>query len=486
MATHYMYLIVRLSFTIMISTAALLPWNASTVSIPELNRTNAFVAYHNNTMYLLGGVDWYGHNSQNGPYDIIEFPLDTRAITSYNISFDFGQQYAQSSIQMDSKLWMLPKGSVVSANNPMLNVFDLNTQTISEEVPFPGNSEHERCVTNYNQYVFVLGGYYYGSISGRTYHKEFQIYDTILKEWSQGTDLPKPTSSHSCNVVGDTLYVIGGEGISNLEPQTPSDMVQYLNINPDDPCCSMSWQTMEKRLSSPRKRHRSVFFGRNIYVIGGQTDLTSGYLDQVDTIDTTSKTIHSPIANKLTYAQSDLAVIIAQQIIYCFGGTPATSVLQYAPIAPSENPTNAPTSSPTTPPSNAPSNSPTMPPSKSPSFSPSDAPTTPPSNSPSDAPSFSPTRFPTASNEYNKTFKMFFQIHHFVAPITSNEDIQRHIIPLIETTFVNFALSTEHLEYRQFEFIVLSYDYEGQTLTIRSSVHYYDDDVKRDITSISY
>eukprot|EP01084_Bolivina_argentea_P058140 106167_1 len=167
-------------------------WKLSNQTLSELQSTEkAFIAYHNNTVYVLGG---YGSQT-----DKITFPLDVEWI-HHETTIDFVYQKAQSSIQINNNLWMLPFASQT------INIFDLQRNVIAETVSFPGVAIEARCVTKYDQFLLVLGG----ADAGLNYFTEFNIYNMLTKTWSSGTNLSLKRGFHSCNVVGDTIYVIGG------------------------------------------------------------------------------------------------------------------------------------------------------------------------------------------------------------------------------------------------------------------------------------
>eukprot|EP01084_Bolivina_argentea_P060095 109799_1 len=89
------------------------------------------------------------------------------------------------------------------------------------------------------------------------------------------------------------------------------------------------WIQMNDRLSSERYYHMSVVFEEFIYVIGGWDDNNGNYIDQVDIIDTSTKTISYPPTNKLVYGNSRVSAILVENVIYVFGGYPFTDNIHY-------------------------------------------------------------------------------------------------------------------------------------------------------------
>eukprot|EP01084_Bolivina_argentea_P046225 85129_1 len=443
-------LLIIICFMQLLCNKSTMVWRASNGKIAELQSNRAFIGFHNNTIYILGG-----YNTENV---LIKFPLQLTWIQSNTTSNTFGRQHAQSSVQINQQIWMLPY------NQMTLNVFDMNKEKIVETISFNGAALRDRCITNYNQYILVVGGY-----NGSEKLTEFNIYNSLNQEWTVGPSININRDHHSCNVIDSTLYAIGGQNSNWL------NSVEYSSFNGLTGTFN-AWTTMSSTLSTGKSGHRSVVFERDIFVLGGR--LSNGNaIDQVDIINTITKTISSSNTNHLVYAKYYQTAIIISGIIYCFGGNPTVNneYYQYAVIN-----------------SISPSTSPTIPPTSSPSIAPTLSPTT----SPTISPSLSPTRYPTKIDEYNETFQVLFIIDNLAESnkiiIKNTQDIQMNIIPLIETSFVDIIVGDTHLEYKQFEIIPVKlhyinyrqYPYSYQ-LSIDSTLNYNSEQVKNIINTIS-
>eukprot|EP01084_Bolivina_argentea_P171685 297446_1 len=355
-------------------------WEISKINITALKPTfGAFVTYHNNNIQIIGG--------QGTENSIIMFPLNVEWVNQSQSTITFGYQLGQSSIQIENILWMLPD---YQSN---LILYNLDTQSIKDTVSFP-NDGFGRCVTNYYEYILVLGGHAKGS---NDIYADFHIYDTLNKQWTIGTSLPSARRGHSCNIVSDTLYAIAGQGLAKL------NIVNYLQMNK---CCIGTWIEMSDKLKTGTPTgvmyHRSVVFEDIIYVIGGYNGFKNQV--QINIIDTSSKTISHPSTNQLIYAASSMSVIIQSNIIYSFGGTQTNGGEIYTneryqyfiipTISPTFSPTFSPTNTPSIIPTNAPSTPPTIIPTNAPIIEPTNAPTIPPTDFPSNAPLNQPTNAP--------------------------------------------------------------------------------------------
>eukprot|EP01084_Bolivina_argentea_P209653 357074_1 len=324
-----------------------------------------------------------------------------------------------------------------------LNIFDLNKQSITQTITYPGMADQHRCVTQYsNNYILVLGG-----IAVYSSEKEFNIYNINNESWSVGTELINVRHDHSCNVVNSQLFVIGGFNKGSI------DTVDVLHISQS---FHSSWTTMSDTLSEGRAYHRSIVFGDNIYVIGGQGSNMSP-VSQIDIINTVTKTITSPLGNALDFygntgeLREGISVIEINGIIYCFGGFQHSEYYQWATIRTTYSPTTAPTNA--------------------------------------------PSRHPTNINEYNQTLEFIFSITNLTKSnsdiIIDEINIKMNIIPLIETAFVSVVVGERFLEYRNFEITVNDFFYYQQkidnleTIIINSFMSYNEKDVKDIIISVS-
>eukprot|EP01084_Bolivina_argentea_P290492 498995_1 len=328
-----------------------------------------------------------------------------------------------------------------------MNCFDLEQKKITKSTTYPdGEALLYRCVTSYNQYIFVIGGWrqaHYYSHSTR-----FYIYNRNTGNWSRGADLSDGRIRHSCNVVNDTVYVMGGCGPSCV---SAIDTVEYLKWIDSFDCCGGRWMYMSEGLSPGRYDHRSIVFQENIYVIGGDI--------QMNIIDTISKTISAPLSSKLPFQEECIQTIVVENVIYIFKG----SHYQYLriPIR-SDSPTFAPTNT--------------------------------PSVSPSTAPTIPPTNYPIRLNTFDKQIDITYEIKNLysdnIEQIRSTIDIKEDIIPIIEWSYVNFLLVDHYLQYRNFEVLVNTFYYQEQTkqlqkMIIISVIKYYNNSVVDDILRIS-
>eukprot|EP01084_Bolivina_argentea_P252535 423897_1 len=439
-------------------------WEQQEVSPPYLIQTYAaFIGKHNDSIYIIGGA------SYNGGTALIEYNTTSKSFISHANDYKFGNQFCQSSTQIGSELYMLSWGVT---NITKLNLNILQTQTITT---IPGILMGGRCMTHFNFYLIVIGGYY------ANFYGNMNVYDIVHDKWFNGTSLPSPRNDHSCNVVNQTIYVFGGQDNSYLND------IWMLEIEDVNNCCYGKWTQLTATLSAPKCQHRSISVGTNVYIIGGliADDPILIASSEVDVLCTETNEISS--YSNMIHPVSRHSTIEFNSIIYIFGGYPVTynAWYQFTYLYPTPSPTFLPTLSPSDDPTISPTQNPSNP-TINPTFSPSASPTTPPSNNPS----FSPTRYPTTITEYKLNFRVNYEIKGLSQNNANNlneKKIRNDLIPLIETKYINTAnIIYQNLQYKQFEIIMNDYHIKSNKLAIKSSICYTNNSVKQLITFISY
>eukprot|EP01084_Bolivina_argentea_P278897 476675_1 len=244
----------------------------------------------------------------------------TENFTNHPNTWDFYQQYGQSSTQIDNILYMLRR------NSPNVTAFNLETLSVIETIPFPGSGKQFRCMAHWNQYLLITGGH-----NGSRPISEFHIYDITNSDWFTGSAMPDIRQRHTCNVAQQTLYVMGGSTSTGR-----SDDIISLNL-------SISflgeWKIMNGVLHTAKYEHRSVVWQNIIYNTGG-----NGGDKDIDFLDSITGDAH--LDSVMIYTKRMHAAVCVNSTIFVFGGIPTANnqYFQYAVI-----PTLSPTLSPTIP-----------------------------------------------------------------------------------------------------------------------------------------
>eukprot|EP01083_Nonionella_stella_P039367 107065_1 len=111
------------------------------------SKYGAFIGNVNSRIFILGGY--------HEPTDLIEYDIETASYTKHNNSIYFGYQMAQSSIQNDDILYMLPFGKY------NISVFNLTSLTMVGTIDGKGHIDRpeDRCLVHYKDHLMVIGGY---------------------------------------------------------------------------------------------------------------------------------------------------------------------------------------------------------------------------------------------------------------------------------------------------------------------------------------
>lgn len=127
--------------------------------------------------------------------------------------------------------------------------------------------------------IYIFGGRTEDDLSSAVYHAEFEaVVPPRLNPWTEVTELPLPEARADATsiVLGNFVYVVGGEG-----PDGPSNQVYFLGLDFDaqpqvDPRTDrpFGWgvsagSAAAFALPEPRARHASFTNAGAIYVVGG-------------------------------------------------------------------------------------------------------------------------------------------------------------------------------------------------------------------------
>ena len=180
-------------------------------------------------------------------------------------------------------------------------------------------------VTN-GRFAWVIGGLGTGVV-----YDDVQVApinpDGTLGAWRLTTPLPSPRHEHSAVVVGDRIYVTGGQTSGSVE----LDEVLSATIQPDG---SLGPWVNEERFSGPRRAHASVGTGGYLYVIGGDAASTLADVQRAPILSNGSLGPWSATTS-LPFGRYLLKAVVHGGFIYVVGGVePAPALSQQVLVAP--------------------------------------------------------------------------------------------------------------------------------------------------------
>ncbi|MEL6675688.1 MAG: galactose oxidase [Bacteroidota bacterium] len=132
----------------------------------------------------------------------------------------------------------------------------------------------------YQGKIYVSCGIEVGHMKGHS--KWFDEYDPQTGQWRRLPDAPRPRDHFQAAVVGNKMYVAGGRLSKAPDsvfayPVAPVDVYDFQK---------KSWSTLPKPLPTLRAGHTVLPFGKEIWVIGGESGDQQAAHDEVEALHT--------------------------------------------------------------------------------------------------------------------------------------------------------------------------------------------------------
>ena len=188
-----------------------------------------------------------------------------------------------------------------------------------------GRSKHS-CIA-YNNYLYVMGGYYYSS--GHHYLDDVQYapidpVDGSVGEWQSLPSLPTKKNLHKSIEYNGFIYIVDGN-----EGSSYSNSVIYAQINTDGTLGT--WQTASS-FANARYHHAIIVWQDYLYLLGGYGSSSTEYNDvQYASIWPDGHLGTWNFATPLTENKRRHSAIVINGYIYVLGGY-LSEVVEYAPI----------------------------------------------------------------------------------------------------------------------------------------------------------
>jgi N-acetylneuraminic acid mutarotase len=179
-----------------------------------------------------------------------------------------GTQRAAGCVATDADLMYVIGGAHEGKSVAAAARYDAAADEWEELPPLPERREH--CTAGaINGVVYVAGGRA-DTITG--VQPKTWAFDVTAKTWAEVAALPTPRGGLAGAVLGDRLFVFGGEGNSAASSGV------FPNIDAYDPATN-SWQALPPMLV-PRHGYGAASIGGRIYLAGGATRQGAGAVDQ--------------------------------------------------------------------------------------------------------------------------------------------------------------------------------------------------------------
>eukprot|EP01084_Bolivina_argentea_P107497 192194_1 len=280
--------------------------------------TGGAIGYHNDTIFLLGQDE-----------SLVEYIISKNNITDHGAALPtdlYGN--SQFYTQIDETLYMIdPLIFAISS-------YDLNTNVFNYEAFVP-IGRTKQCLAGVANNLFVLGGY-----THKTTYSNFQIFNISSQEWSSGPDMLYNRHGFTCNVhpITEELYAIAGfetQLTKNPVQRYYRSEIEKINISSIKNITNEAWIQLPQPLF-PGYQVRSVVFEDYIFVIGGlYNDNKRIHIQSINCV-TGEVTTEAAFLN---YGVSKAGAIIANELLYVFGGGgDVENSFQYSTLGPTISP----------------------------------------------------------------------------------------------------------------------------------------------------
>eukprot|EP01083_Nonionella_stella_P158621 516494_1 len=238
-------------------------------------------------------------------------------------------------------------------------------------------------------FIFIVGGSSASGSDAASKRSEVSIYDIVQNTLSNAPNMNSVRSSHTCIVVNDYLYAIGGDAGTKS-----SDSIERIYLGNIPNIASQTWSILASTISAGKNLIECVAINNYIYILGGRlTCCTPEYSPMVDRLDTDTLSVDQDTSLP-TGVAGICAGIVDNRMYTVFERSVYWSSISLPTAAPTKDPSTIPSMFPTAVPSTNPTRKPTIIPSIHPTFYPSITPTFGPSQYPSQTP-ITPRKIPT-------------------------------------------------------------------------------------------
>eukprot|EP01083_Nonionella_stella_P084567 234152_1 len=292
-------------------------WNLGNGSLRlSLGDDEQAIGVFNDSIFIIGGSR-FGKQAEEYRLKNSSYPF----INHDNvISVDFGGD-GQYWTQKDHILYLIQPTtpSYIATFNMVSNQMTPNYTQI------PTNINRGGCLATFDRYLYIVGG------DADTNHSlnTLQVFDVLSKEWqANAPPMNELRSKLACVVSGNYLWVFGGASSGG---RNHASFVDPLQSNERIPLVNMTQQNWEyvDPLPRPVWSLRCVTWRDKIYIIGGKFGWNGAYSDIVYAMDVSSGII-TELAERMVYPTAWATPVIADAILYVFGGDWAKNDWMYS------------------------------------------------------------------------------------------------------------------------------------------------------------
>ncbi len=206
------------------------------------------------TIYVIGGSQgaWQQNLTTNAVYDP---NTDTWTEAAPMLTGRGGA----ASFVYDGKIFIVGGATTTYQPTVAVEVFDPQTNTWSTGAPMPTARGALTSIAEYQQEFYVLSGY----LSSDTYTKAFEKYNPETDSWTVLDDTPYGFRQAETFALKDVIYCLGGCGKNDSPNQWPELLLYDIS--------NSTWQSAGLSGFQKRENASSELIGNTLYVLGGRS-----------------------------------------------------------------------------------------------------------------------------------------------------------------------------------------------------------------------
>lgn len=283
---------------------------AATTAFTDGRNGHTSVAY-NGYLYVIGGFAASGANTTNIQYA----PINANGtIGSWTATTGFGTaRNGHTSVVYNGYLYVMG-GYTGTLFRDDVQYAPINTDgtigTWATTTNLP-SARDGHAAAAYNGYLYIFGGNASGALQNTAHYAPINANGTI-GTWTATTSFTNARNGHTAFIYNGRAYVIGGINAGTYYGDT-----QYATVNADG---TIGAWTATTSLGTARTAHATVAYSGYVYVIGGDSSVSSLTDVQYAPISANGTIGTWTATTSFTTARSDHAVVAYNGRLYMTGG----------------------------------------------------------------------------------------------------------------------------------------------------------------------
>ena len=187
------------------------------------------------------------------------------------------------------------------------------------------------CAVAVGDHIYVIGGQQQAGAYTPLVERATRLADGSLSAFAAASELVTARRSAGCVVIGESLYVVGGQ-----IARDPNDFTGSVERAPLLEDGSLGpFEAVTSSLQAPRARHATLVIDDELLVLGGTTaaNYVEASVERAPIADDGSLGAFETLPFALVAPRRDMSALRLDDTLYVIGGTEAPESLEAAPLA---------------------------------------------------------------------------------------------------------------------------------------------------------